>query len=186
MDNIKVFVVTGLPRSGKDTVMDWIKLHAKANVIKLSMVDPAKEILTERSLWDEDNKTPESRKCLFELKNLLDKYYNYSYNWIDEQIRLQRDHLDCIGYEFYPLVVLICSKEVEDIKYLKEKYNANVVCIDDNGVRSGKLEISNSADRILNELKDTDLVDYYILNSSTTDMLYEKTKNVFEKMGVGF
>ncbi len=117
--------------------MDEIRESDKANAftIELSMVDPAKNILQEIDRFALYRKSPEDRAFLCELKSLMDKYYDISFNYIKEQIRLAENDYECLGFEDKTLVFFIHSREPNDIQRLKDELGAVSILIDDHGAR---------------------------------------------------
>ena len=69
---MKVVIINGRERSGKDTFVDICSIVNNGKVISTSMVDGTKE-LARKIGWD-GSKEPRDRKFLSDLKDLLDEY----------------------------------------------------------------------------------------------------------------
>ena len=130
--------------------MDEINTSDKANAfaLELSMADPAKDILSWINKDALYRKGPEDRAFLCELKSLMDKYYDISFKYIKEQIRLIENDYECLGFEDKTLVFFIHSREPNDIQRLKDELGAVSILIDDHGARGIRPEnASNEADK---------------------------------------
>ena len=85
----KIIIINGLPNSGKDTLVEYIKTELEQNKISVFNVhasDPAKEALKILG-WDGE-KTPEIRKKLADLvvysKQAFDGVYKYLESMVDK------------------------------------------------------------------------------------------------------
>lgn len=172
MVKYKVIVLNGAPRAGKDTVAEMIKqIHPQT--INVSLAEPAKRVM--RFLGkNPTDKTPETRAFLCDLKNLLDEYYDESFNYLEKEIRLYTDELVRYGFEDTAFYVIVHSREPEDIKRIKTKYNAITVLVEGSKDRIiSAADASNEADRHIHDIE----YDYTINNKGT---LEELNKNVLK------
>lgn len=84
---MKVFVINGYPRSGKDTFVTYCKNLLKEKNIPaydFSTITPIK--LAARQFGWSGQKDPASRKMLADIKKALTEWNNYSFNYIKKSI----------------------------------------------------------------------------------------------------
>lgn len=160
----EVITVVGRAQSGKSTFCNIFK-RKNPHTIEVSLADPAKNIL--QAIGENpENKTPTNRAFLCEVKNLTDKYYGLSFKNLNKRISQYCDEMIRYGLDNTHFYVLVHSRELNDIKRLKETYNATTVKIDDCGARSIKPEdASNQADIEVDNV----IPDYTIYNIGTLD-----------------
>lgn len=185
---VKVVVVNGRPGSGKTTFETkcqelssansafWFDESKRTAVDIISTVDFVKQIATKCG-WD-GTKTPENRKFLSDLKDLLTQWNDVPYQKI----------LDHIAYiqEFgraYDWILFVDCREPEEIQKLKERLNATTVLVRRLGDETS--ETSNHADANVFNYK----YDYIVRNYGNIDDLiiectyflnYMKERNYFE------
>ena len=115
-----VVIVNGMPRSGKDTFCKYIEEYCETHdkvCYTWSTIDLEKEILEEYiKTYDPDGEwSSTDRAFLSEFKQLLNKYYDFTF---DNFVSL----VECIGG-----VILVHTREFEEIDRFKEYcYNNNV------------------------------------------------------------
>ena len=170
---IKVVVVNGRPESGKTTFETkcrelsgasstfWFDENKRMVVDVISTVDFVKHIAEECG-WN-GVKTPENRKFLSDLKDLLTQWNDVPFQKI----------LDHIGYlqEFgraYDWILFVDCREPEEIQKLKERLNATTVLVRRLGDETN--ETSNHADANVFEYE----YDYTIKNyGDLSDLVVE-------------
>lgn len=84
---MKVFVINGYPRSGKDTFVTYCKNLLKGKNIPaydFSTITPIK--LAARQFGWSGQKDPASRKMLADIRKALTEWNNYSFNYIKKSI----------------------------------------------------------------------------------------------------
>ena len=79
---VNVVIVNGFPRSGKDTFVNFCKEKLGAFGVSVSTVDFVK-YLAAQSGWD-GSKTPENRKFLSDLKDLLTEWNDVPWKKVEE------------------------------------------------------------------------------------------------------
>ena len=138
---MKIVIINGRERSGKDTFVDICSIVNNGKVISTSMVGGTKE-LARKIGWD-GSKEPRDRKFLSDLKDLLDEYNDYSFRYVEETI--DNIHSLLQGETLKNCIFFIMARQPEDIKRLVEKYNAKTVLIRRDAAE--EKEPSNHADR---------------------------------------
>ena len=156
---MKVYIVNGMPGSGKTTFEDCCAnhIHPKGCHI-LSTIDCVKEI-AKTCGWD-GRKDDKSRKFLSDLKDLLTNYNNLPFKVISKKVGdIARDDPES--------AVFIDCREPNEIDKLRETFNAKTILIRRESVEN---EVwSNHAD--------TEVFNYnydYIIenNGSMLDLIY--------------
>lgn len=160
----KIFIVNGVATSGKTTFETMIQEIAAAHgekVIILSTIDYVKEI-AKKIGWD-GTKTPENRRMLSDLKDLLTRWNDSPHQKVHDRIMDTKD----------AAAIFIDSREPEDIKRFVEEYNALTVL-----VQRGKevVLIGNHADDNVNNFE----YDCYIDNSRGLSELLEEAAIFYE------
>lgn len=84
----RVFIINGVPKAGKDTLIQLASKDLPFNVVNTSTIDIVKDIATQYDLWDGVNKTDDARNMLSELKRVITKYSNCIINHICRQVQL--------------------------------------------------------------------------------------------------
>lgn len=147
---VKICVINGMPMSGKTTFesicqdlcnngMPGFKNNRSLAVDICSSVDFVKEIALECG-WD-GTKTPENRRFLSELKDLLTRWDDIPYKKILEQAKRLNTQ---IWYNYFDWILFVDCREPTEIQKLKERLNAITVLIRREEVEHG--EVSNHAD----------------------------------------
>lgn len=135
-----IYIVNGAPGAGKTTFEEIIeKIIGDNNCYILSTITPIKEIMTTIG-WD-GRKDLESRKLMSDLKDLLTKYNDFSFNYICDKI--EEIKAEYYGYEEFPTFFVDC-REPEEIKKLCDKLDAKSLLI--RRASAENSETSNHAD----------------------------------------
>lgn len=140
---LKIVVVNGRPGSGKTTFEYIIKKKMSAFCEMRSTVDLVKEIAMFYAGWD-GNKDLKSRKFLSDLKDLLTQFDNVPFNDIVRYKDIWEDDMERYGVIEQPHILLVDSREPEEIQKFKDELGAVAVLIRRAEVESE--ETSNHAD----------------------------------------
>lgn len=167
---MKVIVINGAPCSGKDTFANMcIVNNAGAGAI-ISMADAAKDVA--RYCGWNGEKTPRNRKFLSELKDLLDNWGDTSFKFVENFI----NSLYNCGVEKENWIIFVMSREPNDIKRLKKRFNAHTIYISNH--KAEQVRATNHADA---EVK-CFIYDEYIDNNGTLEELNLESKNFIERI----
>lgn len=165
---MKLYIVNGFPRAGKDTLMDqFIECYiSDGNVAKKhSTVDTVKNIAKILG-WDGE-KTPEARCMLSEFKDWWTKHFDGPLNEIKDIVA--RNKVD---------VLFTAMREPEEIEKTVKWANDNDVWIYTILVRGWKEEIVHTSH------SDMKVLDYkynlYMNNNGTVDAFKETCKEVYD------
>lgn len=168
---VKVIVINGIARSGKDTFVEKVreKVGDEIEVINLSTIDPVKRALIELG-WDGKTKDVDTRNMLAKMKRLwidiLDGPFNYIIKTIDDII------IDKGGV---PLCFFVHCREPEEIENLKVYYkqlsidnpNCGIDCITLLISRDNLYIPKNGADDVVNDYS----YDHKVDNSGSLSLL---------------
>lgn len=136
------------------------------------MVDKAKLIACQCGWHGE--KTPKTRKFLSDLKDLIDKTFDASFNFVAENIKyFLNPHNEDAG------LIFVMARQPEDINRLKEVYNAITICVRRDAAE--QIETSNHADAGVLDYN----YDYYIDNNGTLEDLRASAKAFIDELGEG-
>lgn len=160
---IKVIIVNGRPGAGKTTFEDICQAIMGPFCRSRSTIDKIKEVAM-KARWD-GKKTPEARKFLSDLKNLCREFNDLPFQDIKRTLRLFRSDLREYYVEKNPAILLVDSREPEEIQRFKDELNAITVLIR----RAAVEEEATSNDSDANVF-DFDY-DYIIENNGTIDDL---------------
>ena len=119
--NIKLFILSGKARSGKDTVANIIKEYYKdKKVIIISFGHYIKDYAKRVSDWDGNNET-KPRELLQQLGIELIK------DKINDKLFINRilEDIEIFSY-FYDIIVIDDARLLDEITILKEKYKNSV------------------------------------------------------------
>jgi dephospho-CoA kinase len=139
---MKIFVINGLPRSGKDTFVEFCQKHCNW-CLNVSTVDFVKKVANYCG-WD-GTKTPENRKFLSDLKDLLSEWDDIPYKKVYEEIILFQNRVRV--YDFDPdtdAIAFIHCREPKEIERLCKELGAQSLLITRGEVENN--EQSNHAD----------------------------------------
>ena len=164
---MKYFIINGRPRSGKDTFVNFCLEELGAFGKLISTVDFVKKIATECG-WD-GTKTPQNRKFLSDLKDLLTNWGDVPYTKTLQEIDMFKFDLDCWNVSDKGVVFIMC-REPKEIERFERELNAKSLLI-----RRASVEFeqqSNHADsEVLNHK-----YHYIIDNNGTLEELKIKAK----------
>ena len=142
----KILIINGFPLSGKSSFCKEV-IKANNNLgEELSMVDLVKKIAVDCG-WN-GIKTPQDRKYLSDLKDLITTWLDAPFNDVKKQIdkitqKCKKGIIKPIkGETVYP--VFINSREPKDIIRLQKQFNAKTIFINRPNVNK---ELTNHADK---------------------------------------
>lgn len=165
----KIIVISGKPRSGKDTIVNisrTLLADSNVNVYYYSSVDEIKKIAIMMG-WD-GVKDEKSRLLLCNLKKLSIDFNNGPLNYLKNKI-------DTINDE--NAIIFLCIREGDEIDKIKSIYN-DVICI---LVRRDECEgTGNDADATCEDYA----FDYIICNNGTIKDLIDAVKVLLDEIGV--
>ena len=162
---MKIIVINGAPCSGKDTFVSLCQKHLLW-CGNFSTVDFVKEI-ARKCGWN-GTKTPENRKFLSDLKDLLTEWEDVPYKKVERAIDLYEE--EALSYDFSSNDVLcfIHCREPKEIQKFVDKMNAKTLLIRRPSVEN--VHQSNHADEQVLDY----CYDYIITNDGTIDELEAK------------
>lgn len=162
---MKVVIINGAPRAGKDTFVGLCQKHILwcANI---STVDFVKQVA--RYCGWNGEKTPEDRAFLSDLKDLLTRWNDVPYQQVKREIALREAECDCQDFSTEDLVIFVHCREPEEIARFVADYNAITLFISRPDMDGGP--VSNHADA---EVVNYDY-DYTIVNDGTISRLEDK------------
>ena len=162
---MKVFVINGMPRAGKDTFVEMCQKHSLW-CLNVSTVDFVKKLATQCG-WD-GTKTPENRAFLSDLKDLLTRWNDVPFREVGRAIKLFQ--LEMEQYDFNPDdgVVFIHCREPEEIQKFVDYYNAKTILVRREAIETK--EQSNHADAEVFNCS----YDFVVENNGTLDELEQK------------
>lgn len=162
---MKVVIINGSAQSGKDQFVKYCEKANKGKVLNTSMVEGVKNLAFIAG-WD-GVKTPESRKFLSDLKDLLDGYNDFSMQNVIERVNSWKVLLDNPD-DLKDYIVFIMAREPHDIEDLVAYFDASTLLIRRTVAESVKP--SNHADADVFKYK----YDYEIDNNGTLEELEAK------------
>lgn len=169
---MKVYIINGYAESGKDTFVSYCQdIIGKVFCLNISTVDFVKEIATQCG-WN-GTKTPENRKFLSDLKDLLTEWNDVPFKKIKKAITCFERELEEYNLGNRGFVFIHC-REPAEIQRLKEAFKAKTIFIERKEVEK---IASNHADRDVEKYK----YDFYIKNNSTLENLKASAKKFIEK-----
>lgn len=127
---MKIVVINGAPRAGKDTFVEMCKeILGEEYVLNVSTVDFVKSIAY-RCGWD-GVKDGKNRKFLSDLKDLLTEWGDVPFKKVDTEIELfQLDIEEYCGEEgLERSVAFIHCREPEEIQKFKDRLHAHTVIV---------------------------------------------------------
>lgn len=170
---MKIVVVNGFPQVGKDEFVRCCLSELGAFGKLISTVDFVKEIAA-RCGWD-GTKTPQNRKFLSDLKDLLTNWGDVPYKKTLQEIDMFKFDLNYWDVSDKGVIFIMC-REPKEIERFERELNAKSVLI-----RRASAEFkqqSNHADsEVLNHK-----YDYIIENNDTIDELKEKAKEFLKNL----
>lgn len=179
--NITLIVINGHPEAGKDTfVKMFAEVAGEDNVLNVSTIDYVKSIAIKCG-WD-GSKTPENRKFLSDLKDVLSQWGDVPYKQVMSSIdywlaarsvrmthNLGADYMWKAPRGF----IFIHCREPEEIKKFVERNDAITVFVKRPG--NNQEIYNNHADANVEKY----LYDYIINNNGTLEALSELAKDFY-------
>lgn len=172
---MKVFVINGYPKSGKDQFVQYCKESCGNNYIIINLVTstPAKEALKCLG-WDGKEKTPEIRLYLYEFMRVAEEFdgifdwvkrsVDWYVSWFENNPRL-RDSKEVIAF--------IHSREPYNIIRYQAEFDAKTILLINPKVESAG---NNPSDK---DVENFDY-DYYIYNDGDLEDLRETAREFME------
>ena len=170
---MKILIVNGLPRSGKDTFCE-AAFYGRGLVYPISTIDRIKQIALFAG-WSGE-KDAKGRKLLSDIKDALTLYNDLPRNYVLDYIRTKTEQLDntfMVGSN--DAIFLVQSREPEDIKRWKELNGAKSLYISREDVQQvwGNHADDNAADYGY---------DYYLTNNGTIFEWEQKAVEFIDKI----
>jgi len=156
----KVVILNGFPRCGKDTFANAVIERSKENNMhshSLSTVDLVKDML-ELAGIDRHKKTPEDRKLMSDLKDLLTEHSDIPFKNVVNKIEYLYDGFDSLS------IYLVMCREPKEIQKFKDHFKDD--CVTVLITRENDVEASNHADKNVNNFD----YDVYIENNDTEEI----------------
>ena len=168
---MKVIIINGAAGSGKDTFANMCINNNNGAGVIISMADAAKSI-AQFCGWNGE-KTPKNRKFLSNLKDLIDEWGDMSFKFVEKSISsLFKDgRKNSDGW-----LIFIMSREPNDIKRLKERFNAHTIYI--SNYKAEQVCATNHADANVKCFS----YDEYIDNNGSLEELNLESKNFIERI----
>lgn len=170
---VNVVVINGFPRSGKDTFVKFCKKILGPFGHSISTVDFVKELAIQCG-WD-GIKSPENRKFLSDLKDLLTEWNDVPWKKVEEEYNCIKTKCFQYGLNDSDFFLFIHSREPEEIERFKEEYGAVTVLVDRQEVKG---EQSNHSDADVMNYS----YDYIINNNSTLEDLQAQAATFIESV----
>lgn len=172
---VNVVVINGFPRSGKDTFVNFCLEELGPFGYSVSTVDFVKE-LAKLCGWD-GTKTPENRKFLSDLKDLLTEWGDVPWKKVEKVFCDIKDDCFRYGLKDNDFFLFIHSREPAEIARFEEEYGALSVLIDRREVE-GK-QSNHSDENVMNHQ-----YKYIINNDGTLEELQMKAKTFIESVRI--
>lgn len=154
---MKIIIVNGYPQSGKDAFVDSCLEIMGVYARKRSTIDIVKE-MAKIAGWN-GKKSPENRKLLSDIKDLISAWNDVPFKYIKNQIRLFKDYLNSYDITDDNAALFVFSREPEEIQRFKDELGAVTVCV--RRKEAENAAISNHADANVLDYE----YDYYIDNN---------------------
>lgn len=173
-----VFIINGHNGAGKDEFVIQFKKAAEDtgnhyDISNISTIDLIKQMINRPYLWDGKTKDDKSRQLMYDIKEAVDKYNNFSV--ISTLHRIEAFRLQ---HAFVRTVTFVHCREPEKISSLvreieskySDKYMVGTILVR----RDSDSIAYNDADQNVENRK----YDIYIDNNGTLNDLYEKAKGI--------
>lgn len=173
---MKIVIINGMPRAGKDTFVEFCQKHCTW-CLNISTVDFVKDAA--RFCGWNGEKTPENRKFLSDLKDLLTKWNDIPYQKVINAIQLFEAEIKM--YDFDPdknAIVFIHCREPEEIQRFCDELGALSLLIQRPAVENN--EQSNHADAEVMNYK----YNFIISNEGSLKELEAKAYLFLTKLGI--
>ena len=172
---MKIFVVNGVPQSGKDTFVNFCLDELTGWGKSVSTIDFVKEVAVLCG-WS-GKKTPKDRKFLSDLKDLLTDWGNVPYNKVLKEKQIFEYSFDGFGINPEKAFFFIFCREPKEIQKFVDGINAKTILIRREIVEN--IEQSNHADAGVFNF-DYDII---IENNGTLKDLRDKAKKFLKEEG---
>ena len=175
---MKIYLIGGKARSGKDTISDFIEEELKSKnkkVCRLQVSSYIKYYAKTYFGWDGSEET-KPRELLIKLGTDIIR------NKIDENFHINRllQDIEVLSY-FYDYFIISDIRFPVEIEKIKEKYS-DVVTI--KMIReSDELTSDQKKNRTETSLDDYDKFDYIIENNKSLEDLKERAKEILQEIG---
>lgn len=169
---MKVYIINGVPMSGKSQFCDFCIEYLNkrgAYGISISTVSLIKAIASTVG-WD-GIKSPEDRKFLSDLKKLLTDWNDVPYKSTVDAIMQDYTKLRSFGVSEDKILFFVHCREPEEIEKFVKRLGAKTILIRREEVE--ELQQSNDSDEFVFNYE----YDYTIENSGDLDDLYNKAMN---------
>lgn len=173
---MKIFVINGLPMSGKDTFVSLCQKHL-CWCKNISTVDFVKEV-AKFCGWDGE-KTPKNRAFLSDLKDLLTQWNDVPFEKIKEEIRRYATQAQCHHFSEDDVIVFIHCREPQEIQRFVEELGAETLLVRRAAVENNHQ--SNHADSDVFNYQ----YDYTITNDGTIEELEDAAIDFLWEIGFG-
>lgn len=154
---MQLIIVNGYPQSGKDSFVDLCLSELGYYGRKCSTVDTVKE-MAKIAGWD-GKKSPEHRKFLSDLKDLVSEWGDVPFKYVKKQINSFKSFFNSYGMSDDKAALFVISREPDEIQRFKDELGAVTVCV--RRKEAENAAISNHADANVLDYE----YDYYIDNN---------------------
>ena len=171
----KIFIINGVPKSGKDTLIGLSSKELQFNVANTSTIDMVKDLASTYDLWDGVAKTDAARNMLSELKGVITKYSDSINNYICKQVELflednttgamfihcgEPEEIDKLKdmimnrFMFRALTLVVRRDEAEDVRYGNDsdtkvlQYDYDIAFINNNPLEESAKEFGHMIDAL--------------------------------------
>lgn len=170
---MKVIIVSGSARTGKDQFVTLFKKHYKYECVNWSTIDKIKKISKRNFGWD-GKKTNEARKFLSEIKRIWSEYNNGPFNDMINKISIHYSNLN--KKEKRNFIYFVHCREPYEIQKFVEHYgkNSNTILLK----RDDREVPDNLADKNVNNFN----YDFIIPNNGSKKDLEKEVVKLIEKM----
>jgi hypothetical protein len=173
---MRIIIINGRPRAGKDTFVEFCQKHCNW-CLNVSTVDFVKKVANYCG-WD-GTKTPENRKFISDLKDLLTQWNDVPYKHVCNEIALFQNRVSM--YDFDPdtdAIAFVHCREPKEIARLCEELGAQSLLITRDEVETS--EQSNHADAEVYNYS----YDYMIPNEDTLQDLEDAAVRFLAGLGI--
>lgn len=167
MTGLKIIIVNGAPGSGKTSFESFCQEIMGDYCQMRSTIDLVKEIALFYTGWNGE-KDLKSRKFLSDLKDLLTEFNDVPFNDIVRFKNVWEDELEMYDVKDHPHILLVDSREPEEIMRFKRELGAVTVLI-----RRASAEIAETSNHADANVLNCDY-DYEIDNNGSLDELRAK------------
>lgn len=122
-----IVVINGVPRSGKDEFVKQCQACWGDHIKNISTIDFVKEIAKECG-WD-GVKTPQSRKFLSNLKDLLIEFNDLPYKKVADACHCFGSEMASYGFKNNQWIVFVHCREPEEITKFEQRLGAISILI---------------------------------------------------------